>query len=427
MTMPWADVDLLLAEADDGDALVAALASIENDEVAVETELMSWIDVGTDAIKVDSTTEDDATSSVHDGDEDDKGVNKGGKKKRKWRNTPKEELLRLRETVKELETELSKMKHDEGDTMSMVVTTSNMWRRIAARQLTEREAAVRENARLRSLLDEHFRTAKSLERLLLKRQNDSEDLEWLPEKRARIKVGANLFYDSDVEAQMRQTVLDMYKEVDRIVADPRFQTESQVLPVTTTDLGVDSPGQPQIEVLEANLLPFDLEITAETLWTMWMHGSYGPVKISHVHDLDVTENETLRTYEGMYATAVNKTRFVAKTVGRRFVEVDRVVMTAIVLMQPLDLEGNLADGVYSRAKVWYALYRTKDAQGNPTTRRLGYRMTSPDVFGSQDQGTERDLQALKKFMLGNETPKAELVNQTLENLLVEQLTSLNMK
>ncbi|TMW69217.1 hypothetical protein Poli38472_001373 [Pythium oligandrum] len=424
--MPWADVDLFFAEANDGDALAAALASIESDEVAGEMELMAWIEVGTDSIKADSTTEEEATSSVHDEDNDEKSGKDGGQKKRKWRNTPKEELLQLRKTVKELETKLAQMKHDEGDTTS-VMTTSSLWRRIAARQLEEREASVHENAKLRALLDEHVRTAKSLERLLLKRQNDSEELGCLPEKRARINVGADHFYDPEVEAQMRQAVLDMYKEVDRIVADPRFQTESRVLPATTNDLGTSSADRPQIEVIEANLLPFDLEMTAKTLWTMWRHGIYGPVKVSHTHDLDDVENETLRTFEGLYATSSSKTRFMAKSVAHRFVQADRVVMTAVVLVQPLDLDGNLVDSVYARAQIWHILYRTTDAHGNPVTRRLGYRLTSPNVLGSHDQGTERNLHALKKFMLGNETPKAELVNQTLENLLVEQLMSLKLK
>ncbi|TMW58086.1 hypothetical protein Poli38472_011674 [Pythium oligandrum] len=158
-----------------------------------------------------------------------------------------------------------------------------MWQRIAERQLKEHERSLTEKARLRALVDEHLGTTKRLERLILKGCTRSQEMMWPLEEHLKTALGSNPLKDPAVEAQMRQTTLDMYSEVDRIVTDTRFRTKNYTLPLVVEDLGINNLGRRSIEVLEATVLPFDLDMTAETFWSMWMLQTYGPLKMTRLH------------------------------------------------------------------------------------------------------------------------------------------------
>ncbi|TMW58087.1 hypothetical protein Poli38472_011675 [Pythium oligandrum] len=155
----------------------------------------------------------------------------------------------------------------------------------------------------------------------------------------------------DCRSSKRQMVLQMYHEVDRIIADPRFQSVNHVLPSRLEERSLDSLGRSQFEVITANVLPFDVDATAETLWAMWMQRSYGLMKTTRLHDHHATEDGVTRVFEGVLQTKSENARVVTKNVVRRFVEADRVVMTAIALMQLVDLDGKQMDDVYTRAQV----------------------------------------------------------------------------
>lgn len=115
------------------------------------------------------------------------------------RRRQKEELLELRQKVQQLETRLSQIKANSltgasspsaaGGVSTALARSSQdgalekprgpaiqyrsplglVWERLAARQLKERERVEEENQRLKDMLDEHVKLARSLDRILRKR------------------------------------------------------------------------------------------------------------------------------------------------------------------------------------------------------------------------------------------------------------------
>lgn len=108
------------------------------------------------------------------------------------RRRQKEELLELRQKVQQLESRLELMKTASAPIEAVALATSGdlqlpkpvikhrsplgvVWERLAARQLKERERAEEENQRLKEMLDEHVKLARSLDRILRKRATAQVD------------------------------------------------------------------------------------------------------------------------------------------------------------------------------------------------------------------------------------------------------------
>ncbi|TMW58088.1 hypothetical protein Poli38472_011676 [Pythium oligandrum] len=431
MSTQQSDSGLFVEEADDTELLIAALAFLDEDSsgsASAEDAFLSCPGIescGSEHVHL--TKEDDKTSPTHEGG--DKFVTNEKKnrnaKKRKWRNAPKEELEQLRVAVEGLEARLAGLKRREDGSESNAMTTDSMWSQIADRQLKAREGSVRENARLRALLEEHVRTAKSLGRMLIKVQSTGEESR--SDKRLRANGTSNPLDDPAYEATARQTVLDMYHEVDRIASDPRYQEQDLAPTFYVADLGANEEGRIQIEVLETRQLPFELDVTANALWDMWIHRHFGPLEAKDVQGIELTQDSFIRRFDGEMRTESERTRFAFKTVTRRFSEPNRVVTVAVIMMQPTFLNGRPSDGVYMRTQVWNIINRTTDTHGNPATRRLVYKLVSPEVFDTVGSISDReeDLHMLKTYVIGNAATGAESQNQVLENKLVESLASLH--
>lgn len=99
-------------------------------------------------------------------------------KKKSTSQRQKEELAYLRGKVTELQNALEKVKVDckrhapssPSNTTEPAKLSAELWERMAKRQQAAKDQAEQENARLRAKLSEQIRSAKSLERMLRKRQ-----------------------------------------------------------------------------------------------------------------------------------------------------------------------------------------------------------------------------------------------------------------
>ncbi|TMW58247.1 hypothetical protein Poli38472_011835 [Pythium oligandrum] len=438
MSTDWNGLEGIDAEADGFETLAATLAFIDGNfsplggeaplVTGLNDELPSLFDGHDDVLAVLSMEKKDAVGSEKR--ETMSPVDKTTQKPtRKWKNTPKQELERLRVTETELKAQLEQLKRKKASNGALSTSESGLWQQIASRQSKERENALVENAKLRDMMEDNIRTVRALERILTKRRSQPELLTWAPEKRMRILTASDPLDDVALEVEMRQMALDMYQELDRICSDPRFQTETMEVPLSITDLGIDNLGRPVVEVIESRLLPFGLHETAEAMWSLWTKKSYGPIKMTRLTKLHVTEDTAERNIEGITEKRFINGQFQAKVVSRRFIKANRVVMTGVVLMQPVAINGMPMKGVYTRTRVWNMVCPTIDSQGNQVTCRQVYNLVSTEAFDSSSPLDEQEqcIDQLKQFVLSNETSKADFIHQALENQLVNKLTKLELE
>ncbi|TMW58085.1 hypothetical protein Poli38472_011673 [Pythium oligandrum] len=461
MSMAWSELDLFAAETDGYETLAAALAFVDDDfglpsagrpslvplseqtvaDQAIFTALatdVSNLDTISAEFKV-STPSTESTLSESSQHLDEETLRTASKPTRKRKNARREELTILRETVADLETRLAAMKRERVGTPPASAESDAdpmdaAWEQIAERQQKERERSERENAKLRAMLEDQIRTAKSLERLLLKKQSEPEMSTWEPEKRIRTSKTVNPLQDPIIEAEMRQTMLDMYSETDRIAQDPRFQAESFEPPLRITELKTDNLNRPFIEVLEARLLPFDFLAIGDALWEVWTNKQPDPSKITLLDHVQIAEDFVQRYVEGSFDLRHVKGQFRAKIVSRRFVEADRIVTTGSVLMEPLHLGGKTMNGVYMRTRVWNIIQpRTRAAPNGckpatPISTRFVYYLSSPQIFDDDTNFEDRrqDIGTLTNFVVNSVQLKSDMNHQILENKLVERLGKLSV-
>jgi hypothetical protein len=85
------------------------------------------------------------------------------------RERQRQEMAYLRTQVVELETELSQLK-SQSEALKEQVSEPGTWEKIAIRQNAAKQRATNENLKLRSLLEGQLKVARSLERILRKRE-----------------------------------------------------------------------------------------------------------------------------------------------------------------------------------------------------------------------------------------------------------------
>ncbi|TMW59777.1 hypothetical protein Poli38472_004846 [Pythium oligandrum] len=228
----------------------------------------------------------------------------------------KQELAYLRTHVQELETELAHLQQQSTPSSTGMM----LWESIAKRQRNAKTRAELENTKLREQLQGQLKVARSLEKLMRKRQNDM-----LPElgntKRPRIIEGCE---SSEAIYKSIRASLD----ARTIVADEWIK-ESGLDRIRDNchdaHVGLSASNEICLEVLTCQHYPFQLEATAEAVWKCLSghqvhldNGTYAGLGHSDVHcysQANLNLNfRRLNLSMDVYG------------VGKRFIEKDRVVV-----------------------------------------------------------------------------------------------------
>ncbi|TMW58245.1 hypothetical protein Poli38472_011833 [Pythium oligandrum] len=190
------------------------------------------------------------------------------KPKSKRRNSPRDELRNLQVTVRQLETRLAMLLNRSSKELKTAETggtvASRVWEAIASRQLRELDRSERENARLRARAQEQLRLIRSLERLVMKR---SKVPSYIPQPSPLDGV-RDAVNDLVLEKQIEKEVFAMLTGIDCIADDPRFNAISNT-PAHMSKVLSHANDSLVMETLYQCILPFDHQVTADALWTMW--------------------------------------------------------------------------------------------------------------------------------------------------------------
>ncbi|TMW58263.1 hypothetical protein Poli38472_011851 [Pythium oligandrum] len=346
------------------------------------------------------------------------------KRKRPPSQCVKDELDYLRATVNDLEEQLETLLHpSEPDVVD------EMWKRVAARQSEERERAQNENKRLLAILEEQIRAGKRLERLLLAQEGQVHPA--LPAKRLCTHHSMSPLDDPALESQLMDRLLVMYHDTDRILANPRFQSVS-VDRINSVEIQNGAVG-PQLEALETRMIPFDFQATADAMWEISKEQAY-PTRVILHQDVKADEGIITRLFERSVELPSGPSHYRARTTRRRFVEANRVVMVSSLVMDALQVAGNILHGVCIRTHMWAVLQPAAEVgvacgPQRPATIRRTYYLVEPEVYDDSlsDEDRRSSVGILSNFVLNSVRFKTDFNYQKLENHLLDRLRGLQIE
>ncbi|KAG6621292.1 uncharacterized protein IUM83_11054 [Phytophthora cinnamomi] len=275
-------------------------------------------------------------------------------KKKSWRQRRKEEVLTLREVVKQLSAELERLKLAAGvhSTLPTAIETlrlkstakpqaahkteaSVIWEGIAGRQSMVRQRSEEENAKLHEVLKLQLQQAKSLQRTIkrkLKEDLVSSSMDLTKQYRLDIRGITPPANNKEVFNQLVAGLDEMYEGVDAFFE----KTGMMELPCCgrrNNSLQSRAMGK-FVEFLDSYALPFDLRKTAKVIWTREKMES-GSSSLYFLQNFTAESNTHMTSFCFALSIEGLEFRVVMRVVTRKYVEKGRVVFIKRSLIEPI--------------------------------------------------------------------------------------------
>ncbi|TMW58274.1 hypothetical protein Poli38472_011862 [Pythium oligandrum] len=420
---------------DPSDSLTQTL--VANDELLAQSELfLRELPSDSSSPSSPSTSATAGTSSPGDAsatDSVDEAETDAHSSQPKRRQTKREQLIELRTTVQHLESKLDELRESKRS------PDDELWKAIVTTQLMERQRAEKENARLRSMLDEHVNATQHLEQALFRKRPSPEPVDQTSSetessgtaKRVRSRKGISHLDDPAIEKELLGIVDTMYADVEKIL-------NSRILKGATGDRrrvseirADESTGGTILEAVDARIYPFEYQATAEIMWQM--SADLIDPNVTLIQErVDEEEGLITRFFEQEVDLMTWQGQFRVKVVGRRFVEKERIIHIACMLMDPVELGGKRVDGLCIRRRVLDVVEAAPVSQlinpERPGTLKRSYIVVEPGVYDPQmpDEERREGVGLLTKFALLSGKMKCKEKHQYLENRLVDCLGKMTL-
>uniref|UniRef100_K3W8X4 M96 mating-specific protein family n=1 Tax=Globisporangium ultimum (strain ATCC 200006 / CBS 805.95 / DAOM BR144) TaxID=431595 RepID=K3W8X4_GLOUD len=309
----------------------------------------------------------------------------------KARDDRKEELIYLRRKVVELETQLTAIKkslpipkRSDGPAVAKdeplarksqqrYSSVAPVWKELAVRQCDKRMKSERENIRLKLVLENQIKVAKSLEKFLLKTAMSSELEKCIHGEKKLLHVYA-LRRDEDPGSIFAELLADMdqsYAEVDAI-----FEANGLANIDTSSSIDVqmrsDHEGSAvRLELFVNKLMPFDLHATGSAVWNHYVYAKDRlPNRMynhSIRHNVDASEDTIIDNFTLHINLNRQSSQFYAQQVLRRYVEESRIVIVWRALFDQTRMGDEPLSGVKFLEKGYIVLRRPRRTSGNSAT------------------------------------------------------------
>ncbi|RLN95420.1 hypothetical protein BBJ28_00003491 [Nothophytophthora sp. Chile5] len=319
--------------------------------------------------------------------------------KKSWRQRRKEEVLHLREVVKQLSAKLDQLKLAAGvrstlpDSEFAGVTTAPtfvlkaqaahkteaaaMWEKIAGRQSMHRQRSQEENASLHETLRHHMLRAKAMQRALRRRLRDEAMTTSLDVcKRYRFDGGAvvpptnNGAVFDDLMAGMDE----MYADMDHFFK--RVKMHELPCPGRRNNTEKVRARGIFVEFLDCYAVPFGLRRTEKVIWTPPANASKDNRNIFHLTSGNNTQMKSVCF--GITVTSI-AVRIVVRKVLRKYVEPDRTVFIWRSLIEPMH---DFISISFKETTRMVLTHGTPSATGPTTMMRSHREATAHDGHGS---------------------------------------------
>ncbi|CEG40401.1 uncharacterized protein PHALS_10604 [Plasmopara halstedii] len=302
-----------------------------------------------------STRSDNPTLQRVRGDATEKPV--VGKTKKRVRLNPnrardnrKNELAYLRNKVKQMEQQLQSLRLQRFENKHTIQTVhptqlfmnqSGMppvWRDMASTQQKRREMAERENARLKLVLENQIKLARSMEIVMQRRTRqqlagfngivsnavgDMQSSTW------------DLLLDKETYDALLARAETAYREVDEVLAANGLD----FLETACTNAQMrESPEGMYVDIFTSKMLPFDLNTAAEAVWTHFRGSEKhrGNIYENFSKDVESSSDTVAEMFAIEFMANDLAADFRVKQVVRRYIEKDRQVVVWVSTASALE-------------------------------------------------------------------------------------------
>ncbi|KAG7378381.1 hypothetical protein PHYPSEUDO_010133 [Phytophthora pseudosyringae] len=343
----------------------------------------------------------------------------------------KEELEFLRLKVKEMQNQLQELQENSDCDRSPPIATSSadgldnsnnsmqvehsiaLWKTMAGRQKNQRELVEVENVKLREKLKTQVRMAKSLKRILCKRDRDADQMSNTPKRSRPLLHGVNstaALYD-----EMLQCLDELYVETDKRVANSPKASMAKPI-IRKRDVKYTDAAGMFLEFEGSRLWPFDVHTVSRATWRFLTETGRKFNKYIEEH-VEMRDNTMLRKF----GVEINHGSSVAVMFGRqvirRYVESNRVVLVRHSIIDEIQLPGAPTGGLTFRESGWIVLQNApEEFSSGPATLTQAYSTLSPDI----DVHARWEIGTLTNFVLQSREDVEAGNDAVIENLLLEE-------
>ncbi|KAI9895142.1 hypothetical protein PsorP6_019334 [Peronosclerospora sorghi] len=370
----------------------------------------------------------------------------------KARNERKIELAYLREKVAQLELELRALKlhprvqprlsHHHAYNQEQICVKQDaelgspfslsgpaipmVWKEVACRQRSRREKAERENVRLKLIVENQIKTAKGLEKLLLKRAKQQfVERSNLSQKKSKYSQGRTLDFRADLNSfkDLLAHLDRAYKEVDTVFAANGLATMETTHRDARMREGADCM---YLDIYANKIMPFGMRATAQAVWDHFKgaekhRGNMYEGKVAKHLATPDTPDTIIEDFAKEFFADNARADFHAKQALRRYVEEDREIVIWVASVVPLEFDDQRVKGLGFRHQ-GYAL--TKKAKVSTPNAEYSLLQLCSLVSPEKEDHTEYDraaVRALTDFMLGTVAGNITASQELIENVLIDQM------
>ncbi|GLE03652.1 hypothetical protein PINS_up012554 [Pythium insidiosum] len=346
------------------------------------------------------------------------------------RDRRRAEITYLRDKVKELESRLTTMRRraEQRETDTPVtehqvddcVSLAPVWEEIALRQNELRRRAEEDNVKLKDMLEEQIRVAKSLERLIRKRWNVELLGVRQPTKRSRLRSHLD---DPAIYDDLLARTTELSLEADAVFDNPRFNGINSSVPHRDAKVLNGEESGTSIEVTVVRLIPFSFDATADAAW----HQFHVHTQESADHTLENIESskDIVRVqFSGRMDAHASKFEFRTKLVARRELKEGRQRIVWAALTESKAGRDTSPVGLLMRHSGWDQLERQPDVErsrpGRSITENKTHYVIVPEAVEGSSVVHERKVGMLTDAVLNMVCVQLDISQQMLENRLLER-------
>ncbi|RLN51794.1 hypothetical protein BBJ29_009683 [Phytophthora kernoviae] len=300
-----------------------------------------------------------------------------------------------------------------------------VWGDMAQRQALERQKAERENVRLKLVLEKQIKMAKSLERILKKRHNERGILQALggPSKRIRRVApapGPNTTRDDRADFDILLSGIDKSRqEVDAVFEANglgRMETAHR-----TAKIEHDATRGMVMEIYANKVMPFDMPTTGKAVWRHFAHSmdhmphrTYYEKQPLHI---EASDNIVVERYGMEMTDGHTQGDFHVKNIIRRYVEHDRIIVVWRTITETVEFSSEPTPGIRFLEKGYIVIKPPATGQKDCTLMQTCY-IIRPEIYGRNGPEQTRKVGALTDFVLSSVSGSISASHQMIENVLL---------
>ncbi|OWY91650.1 hypothetical protein PHMEG_00039682 [Phytophthora megakarya] len=333
----------------------------------------------------------------------------------RWRKRPNHELEFLRQQAIDLEEELEVLRLPDTEILTSIgalqVGDNETWQDVAARQTTQADAALKENLKLRDMLERQLREANALEHAIDQRwKKASREKRWFTGEPGQLQ--ATDLSDELLYALLEENLASMHASVDKVLEVSEVARMNYDF-CPNIQVQQDAEGV-SFHHRAVRLLPFPLSNVVHALNNSLSLGDSGH-PMARCRKLWKDDNHLqATTIVKLQLPSARQVEVTARLVHRAFPETSR---TVFVWAAYVEIQGSMF--VRLEEKGWVELEPYQFKKKAPGTILRSVVRVAPMLQFSSDEEEKQHVDELTDIVINTYNRNFGILYQVLENVMLD--------